>query len=53
MIPGILTYTIGTLAALFPIANPIGAVLIFYSRTGCFESSVGILYTRDRGTINR
>jgi multiple antibiotic resistance protein len=33
MIPGILTYTIGTLAALFPIANPIGAVPIFYSLT--------------------
>jgi multiple antibiotic resistance protein len=29
MMPGILTYTIGTLAALFPIANPIGAVPIF------------------------
>jgi multiple antibiotic resistance protein len=34
MMPGILTYTIGTLAALFPIANPIGAVPIFYSLTG-------------------
>jgi multiple antibiotic resistance protein len=33
MLPGILTYTIGTLAALFPIANPIGAVPIFYSLT--------------------
>jgi multiple antibiotic resistance protein len=33
MTPGILTYTIGTLAALFPIANPIGAVPIFYSLT--------------------
>jgi multiple antibiotic resistance protein len=33
MISGILTYTIGTLAALFPIANPIGAVPIFYSLT--------------------
>jgi multiple antibiotic resistance protein len=33
MIPGILTYTIGTLAALFPIANPIGSVPIFYSLT--------------------
>jgi multiple antibiotic resistance protein len=33
MIPGILTYAIGTLAALFPIANPIGAVPIFYSLT--------------------
>lgn len=33
MMPGILTYTIGTLAALFPIANPIGAVPIFYSLT--------------------
>ena len=30
---GILTYTIGTLAALFPIANPIGAVPVFYSLT--------------------
>ena len=28
-----LTYTIRTLAALFPIANPIGAVPIFYSLT--------------------
>jgi multiple antibiotic resistance protein len=34
MVPGILTYAIGTLAALFPIANPIGAVPIFYSLTG-------------------
>jgi multiple antibiotic resistance protein len=33
MIPGILNYAIGTLAALFPIANPIGAVPIFYSLT--------------------
>ena len=33
MMPGILNYTIGTLAALFPIANPIGAVPIFYSLT--------------------
>ena len=33
MIPGILTYAIGTLAALFPIADPIGAVPIFYSLT--------------------
>jgi multiple antibiotic resistance protein len=33
MIPGILTYMIGTLAALFPIANPIGSVPIFYSLT--------------------
>ena len=33
MIPSILTYTIGTLAALFPIANPIGAVPVFYSLT--------------------
>ncbi len=33
MVPGILTYTIGTLAALFPIANPNGAVPIFYSLT--------------------
>jgi multiple antibiotic resistance protein len=33
MTPGILTYTIGTLAALFPIANPIGSVPIFYSLT--------------------
>lgn len=33
MIPSILTYTIGTLAALFPIANPIGSVPIFYSLT--------------------
>jgi multiple antibiotic resistance protein len=33
MMPNILTYTIGTLAALFPIANPIGAVPIFYSLT--------------------
>jgi multiple antibiotic resistance protein len=33
MVPGILTYTIGTLAALFPIGNPIGAVPIFYSLT--------------------
>ena len=31
--PGILNYAIGTLAALFPIANPIGAVPIFYSLT--------------------
>ena len=29
----ILTYTIGTLVALFPIANPIGAVPVFYSLT--------------------
>jgi multiple antibiotic resistance protein len=34
MMLGILTYTIGTLAALLPIANPIGAVPIFYSLTG-------------------
>jgi multiple antibiotic resistance protein len=33
MIPGILTYAIGTLAALIPIADPIGAVPIFYSLT--------------------
>ncbi len=33
MMPGILNYAIGTLAALFPIANPIGAVPIFYSLT--------------------
>lgn len=33
MIPGILTYAIGTFAALFPIADPIGAVPIFYSLT--------------------
>jgi multiple antibiotic resistance protein len=33
MTPAILTYEIGTLAALFPIANPIGAVSIFYSLT--------------------
>ena len=33
MMPGILTYAIGTLAALFPIADPIGAVPIFYSLT--------------------
>jgi multiple antibiotic resistance protein len=33
MLPGILTYAIGTLAALFPIANPIGAVPVFYSLT--------------------
>jgi multiple antibiotic resistance protein len=33
MVSGMLTYTIGTLAALFPIANPIGAVPIFYSLT--------------------
>jgi multiple antibiotic resistance protein len=33
MIPGILTYTIDTLSALFPIANPIGSVPIFYSLT--------------------
>jgi len=32
-VSGILTYTIGTLAALFPIANPIGAVPVFYSLT--------------------
>jgi multiple antibiotic resistance protein len=31
MTPAILNYAIGTLAALFPIANPIGAVPIFYS----------------------
>ena len=34
MLTGILTYTIGTLAELFPIGNPIGAVPIFYSLTG-------------------
>jgi multiple antibiotic resistance protein len=33
MMPGILNYTAVTLAALFPIANPIGAVPIFYSLT--------------------
>jgi multiple antibiotic resistance protein len=33
MMPGILTYTVGTLVALFPIANPIGAVPVFYSST--------------------
>jgi len=33
MMLGILNYTIGTLAALFPIANPIGAVPLFYSLT--------------------
>jgi multiple antibiotic resistance protein len=33
MLPGIFTYAIGTLAALFPIANPIGAVPVFYSLT--------------------
>jgi multiple antibiotic resistance protein len=33
MTPAILNYAIGTLAALFPIANPIGAVPIFYSLT--------------------
>lgn len=29
----LISYTFGTLAALFPIANPIGAVPIFYSLT--------------------
>ncbi|AFY96061.1 MarC family protein [Chamaesiphon minutus] len=33
MTSAILNYAIGTLAALFPIANPIGAVPIFYSLT--------------------
>jgi multiple antibiotic resistance protein len=33
MMPEISTYTIGTLVALFPIANPIGAVPVFYSLT--------------------
>jgi multiple antibiotic resistance protein len=33
MTPAILNYAIGTLATLFPIANPIGAVPIFYSLT--------------------
>jgi MarC family integral membrane protein len=33
MTPAILNYAIGTLAALFPIANPIGSVPIFYSLT--------------------
>jgi multiple antibiotic resistance protein len=33
MTSSILNYAIGTLAALFPIANPIGAVPIFYSLT--------------------
>jgi multiple antibiotic resistance protein len=33
MTSGILNYAIGTLAALFPIANPIGAVPLFYSLT--------------------
>jgi multiple antibiotic resistance protein len=39
MTPGILTYTIGTLAALFPIANPIGSVPIFYSLTATYTRS--------------
>ncbi|MBP5972313.1 NAAT family transporter [Brasilonema sp. CT11] len=29
----LISYTVGTLAALFPIANPVGAVAIFYSLT--------------------
>lgn len=29
----LISYTVGTLAALFPIANPVGAVPIFYSLT--------------------
>jgi multiple antibiotic resistance protein len=33
MMPGLLNYTIVTLAALFPIANPIGAVPVFYALT--------------------
>jgi multiple antibiotic resistance protein len=33
MMPGLLNYTVVTLAALFPIANPIGAVPVFYSLT--------------------
>jgi multiple antibiotic resistance protein len=28
-----MSYALGTLAALFPIANPIGAVPVFYSLT--------------------
>jgi multiple antibiotic resistance protein len=33
MMPGLLNYTVVTLVALFPIANPIGAVPVFYSLT--------------------
>jgi multiple antibiotic resistance protein len=33
MMPGLLNYTVVTLAALFPIANPIGAVPVFYALT--------------------
>ena len=33
MTQGIFTYAIGTLIALFPIANPVGAVPVFYSLT--------------------
>jgi multiple antibiotic resistance protein len=33
MMPGLLNYTVVTLAALFPIANPIGAVPVFYGLT--------------------
>jgi multiple antibiotic resistance protein len=34
MAQGLLNYAIGTLVALFPIANPVGAVPVFYSLTG-------------------
>ena len=33
MVQSILAYAVGTFVALFPIANPIGAVPIFYSLT--------------------
>jgi multiple antibiotic resistance protein len=34
MMQGLLNYAIGALVALFPIANPVGAVPVFYSLTG-------------------
>lgn len=34
MAQGLLNYAIGALVALFPIANPVGAVPVFYSLTG-------------------
>ncbi len=39
MTQGILTYAVGTLIALFPIANPVGAVPAFYSLTGADSRS--------------
>lgn len=38
MLQNLISYTVGTLAALFPIANPLGAVPIFYGLTAADTS---------------